>query len=400
MNVIESSSVSKESDSSLQSGVAQKLPESLAIISNQAFSLINFRGALIRDLVASRVRVLALAPDFTDDLREMVRSLGADPVDYSLQRAGLNPIRDGLDALQLSFLLRRLRPEATLAYFVKPVIFGTIAAWLAGISTRFAMIEGLGYVFMEDESARSPKRRFLRSIVGGLYRIALDRTRRVILLNRDDIDDLCGAGILERSKAVLIPGIGVNLADFPQGPVLAEPTTFILVARMLREKGVYDFVDAARLVKAKYPSTRFVLVGGTDANPGSVLEQELVQWQREGVIDWLGQVSDVKERLAQASVFVLPSYREGLPRSTQEAMVVGRAVITTNAPGCRDTVVDGENGFLVPVRDPIALARAMERFIEQPSLAKTMGAASRRMAEERFDVRVINRHMLAALSVD
>lgn len=376
------------------------LPNSLAIISNQAFSLINFRGALIRDLVASGVRVLALAPDFTDDFRAKIRELGAEPVDYSLQRAGLNPLRDSIDSVRLALLLRRLRPEATLAYFIKPVIFGTMAAWMASVPSRFAMIEGLGYAFMDDDSARTPKRVLLRALVARLYQLALSRAKRVILLNQDDISDLCGSGILARSKAVLIPGIGVSLKNFPYVPVIVGQITFVLVARLLREKGVYDFVEAARLVKSRWPDARFVLVGGVDANPGSVSEQELKVWEREGVVVWTGQIADVKSQLINASVFVLPSYREGLPRSTQEAMAIGRPVITTNSPGCRDTVIDGENGFLVPVRNPVALARAMEKFIEQPSLIESMGRASRRIAEDRFDVTVINRRMLAALSLD
>ena len=376
------------------------LPSSIAIISNQAFSLINFRGALIRDLAASGVRVLALAPDFTDSFRLKVCELGAEPIDYSLQRAGLNPLRDAVDAFRLSCLLKRLRPQATLAYFIKPVIFGTLAAWVAGLRMRIALIEGLGFVFMEDQSALTIKRKLLRALVGGLYRLALAKAERVILLNQDDIDDLCRAGILEGSKAVLVPGIGVNLADFPPSPVFCNPLTFVLVARMLREKGVYEFVDAARIVKARYRGVRFVLVGGTDANPGAILERELVAWRQEGVVEWLGHVSDVREKLVAASVFVLPSYREGLPRSTQEAMSMAKPVITTNVPGCRDTVIDGENGFIVPAHDPAALATAMVRFIEKPSLIETMGCASRRMAEARFDVRVINRCMLAALSVD
>lgn len=381
--------------------ISGRLPQSLAVISNQAFSLINFRGALIQDLVAKDVRVYALAPDFTDEFREKVRNLGAEPIDYSLQRAGLNPLRDSIDSVRLALLLRRLRPEATLAYFIKPVIFGTMAAWMAGVPARFAMIEGLGYVFMDDDSARTPKRVLLRALAARLYRLALSRAKRVILLNRDDVADLCSAGILARSKAVLIPGIGVSLKDFPHVPVTSDPVTFVLVARLLREKGVYDFVEAARLVKARCPGARFVLVGGVDANPGSVSEQELRVWEREGVVAWTGQIADVRSQLINASVFVLPSYyREGVPRSTQEAMAIGRPVITTNSPGCRDTVICGENGFLVPVRNPVALASAMVKFIEQPSLIESMGRASRRIAEERFDVTVINRRMLAALSTD
>lgn len=373
----------------------------MAIISSQAFSLVNFRGPLIRELTAQGVGVVALAPDYTPELRSQVQALGAEALDYSLDRAGMNPIRDAVDTLRLARILRRIRPQVTLGYFAKPVVFGTIAAWLACVPLRIAMIEGLGYAFMHDETARSMPRRLLRRIVTGLYRFALGKAARVILLNKDDVRDLCDAGVLAASKAILIPGIGVDLDAFRPAPVVAEPLTFMLVARLLREKGVYDFVEAARTVRGLHPNVRFVLVGGKDANPGSVSDEQLTAWQAEGVIEWTGPVPDVRPYLASASVFVLPSYyREGVPRSTQEAMAMGRPVITTDAPGCRETVDEGVNGFLVPVRRPAALAQAMQCFIAEPSLIATMGAASRRLAEERFDVRRINRQMLAALVPD
>lgn len=373
----------------------------MAIISSQAFSLVNFRGPLIRELTAQGIGVVALAPDYTPELRSQVQALGAEALDYSLDRAGMNPIRDAVDTLRLARILRRIRPQVTLGYFAKPVVFGTIAAWLACVPLRIAMIEGLGYAFMRDETARSIPRDLLRRIVTGLYRFALGKAARVILLNKDDIRDLCDAGVLKASKAILIPGIGVDLDAFRPAPVVTEPLTFMLVARLLREKGVYDFVDAARTVRSLHPDVRFVLVGGKDANPGSVSDDQLTAWQAEGVVEWTGPVPDVRPYLAGASVFVLPSYyREGVPRSTQEAMAMGRPVITTDAPGCRETVDEGVNGFLVPVRRPAALAQAMQRFIAEPSLIATMGAASRRLAEERFDVRRLNRQMLAALVPD
>lgn len=372
----------------------------IAIISSQAFSLVNFRGPLIRELTTQGIGVVALAPDYTPELRSQVQALGAEAVDYSLDRTGTNPIRDAVDTLRLARILRRIRPPVTLSYFAKPVVFGTIAAWLACVPLRIAMIEGLGYAFMRDETARSIAREMLRSIVSGLYRFALGRAARVILLNKDDIRDLCDAGVLKASKAILIPGIGVDLDAFRPAPVVAEPLTFMLVARLLREKGVYDFVEAARTIRSLRPDVRFVLVGGKDANPGSVSDEQLTAWQAEGVVEWTGPVPDVRPYLGSASVFVLPSYREGVPRSTQEAMAMGRPVITTDAPGCRETVDEGVNGFLVPVRQPAVLAQAMQRFIAEPSLIATMGAASRQLAEERFDVRRINRLMLAALIPD
>lgn len=370
----------------------------LAMITSQAFSLVNFRGPLIAALVSRGTRVYALAPDYDDDLKRRVAALGAHPVDCSMARAGLNPLRDLGDLWRLSRLLRRLAPDATLAYFVKPVIYGSIAAWLARVPDRYSLVAGLGFVFTDDPSARRPGRRLLRAVVARLYRFALARNRRVILQNQDDLHTLASSGILDARKAVLIRGTGVDLDHYRLAPVVRSPPVFLLVARMLREKGVHDFVAAARLLKARHPQARFILVGGTDPNPGSVAAAELESWAQEGVVEWVGQVEDVRPWMARASVFVLPSYyREGVPRGNQEAMAMGRPIVTTDWVGCRETVEDGVNGFMVPVRDPAALARAMSRFVEDPDLIETMGLAGRRMAEERFDVHDINRRIVEVL---
>lgn len=371
----------------------------LAIISNQAFSLVNFRGYLIRELVAAGVEVYALAPDYDDRFRGEVRSLGAVPVDFSLARTGMNPLRDGLDLLRLTNLLRRIRPDATLGYFIKPVIYGTIAAWLAGVPRRYALIEGLGYVFTESGAKESWRRVVLCWIVSALYRAALKRAERVFFLNDDDISEFVEKGIVDQDKTVKLGGIGVDLDEWRPLPPSMQPLTFLLAARLLREKGIVEYAEAARRVKRRYPNVRFVLLGGLDPNPGGLTQSEVEEWVREGLLEWPGHV-DVRPWLAQTSVYVLPSYREGVPRSTQEAMAMGRPVITTDAPGCRETVEHGRNGFLVPVRDPRALAEAMLRFIEQPELIESMGRESRRMAEERFDVYKVNAVMLQAMGIE
>jgi len=178
-----------------------------------------------------------------------------------------------------------------------------------------------------------------------------------------------------------------------------EPITFTLAARLLREKGIVEFAQAAQRIKQHYPNTRFLLLGRLDTNPGALREHEVRQWAEAGILEWHGHVPDVRPYFAQTSVYVLPSYREGVPRSTQEAMAMARPVITTDAPGCRETVIDGVNGFLVPPRDVDALVRAMERFILQPELIITMGQASRKLAEERFDVHKINQRILAVMGI-
>jgi len=339
--------------------------------------------------------VLALAPDYDDSSRAGVKDLGAVPVDYHLSRTGLDPLQDTRDFLCLVCLLERLRLDVTLAYSTKPVIYGTLAAWLARVPRRYALITGLGCVFTFPTAREAAFRKCLRTVVSLLYCMSLHRATRVLFQNPDDLREFCLQGLVEQKKAVLIGATGVDLEAFSPAPPVQSPVTFLLAARLLREKGVCEFAEAARRIRSKYPGTRFLLLGGLDTIPGGIKREEVEEWVREQILEWPGHVQDVRPWIAQASVFVFPSYyREGVPRSTQEAMAMGRPVITTDAPGCRETVIDGVNGFLVPVRNVDALVKAMERFILEPELIERMGKESRRIAEERFDVYKINARFL------
>ncbi len=283
-------------------------------------------------------------------------------------------------------------------YAIKPVIYGSLAARIAGVPRRFAMIEGLGYAFTPPDGREHLKRRALRGMVSILYATALRSPSRVFFLNGDDIDEFTRSHLVSPKKASLLGGIGVELEKWPPAPPVTRPVTFLLAARLLREKGIVEYATAARLVRSRHPEARFILLGGLDSNPGALSREEVESWSDD--VEWPGHVPDVRPWLARASVFVLPSYyREGVPRSTQEAMSMARPVITTDAPGCRETVVDGVNGFLVPPRDPQALAEAMERFILHPELIERMGQASRRLAEERFDVRRANLRIMEEMGL-
>lgn len=270
--------------------------------------MVNFRGPLIRALAARGLTVLALAPDYDARTRAEVRALGAEPVDFALSRAGMNPFADGVAAIGLAVLLRRLRADVSFAYSVKPVIYGTLGAWAAGVPRRHALIEGLGYVFVDAGDGLPAGRRLLRWAVLRLYALALGRAAKVFFVNADDAGELAAAGALDPGKAVNLGGIGLDLAEWPQAPAVEKPLTFLLVARLLAEKGIREYVAAARQVKAAHPDVRFRLAGSLDSNPGGISGEEADAWAAEGIVEWAGHVP-VRPWLAEASVFVLPSYR-------------------------------------------------------------------------------------------
>lgn len=358
---------------------------SVALVTNGAMSVANFRGQVVAELARRGVRVHALAPDWCDRTRAAARACGAEPVDISLSRTGMNPVRDGADVLRLAATLRRLRPDAVLTYFVKPNIYGTLAATVARVPRRIAMVEGLGVVF-DAEMAATRKRRLLRGVNKALYRAAFAHADKVLFLNREDEAFFVRERLVAAAKAIRFGAIGVDLNAFAAVPPVAAPITFVMMARLVRQKGVLVFAEAAAKVRAVAPDARFLLLGAFDSNPDSLGPADLQHYIDDGTIDWPGHVDDVRARLAAASVFVLPSwYPEGVPRSSQEAAAMGKPVITTDAVGCRDTVEDGVNGLLVPPRNVDALAAAMLRFVREPRLIASMGAASRRMAEARWD---------------
>ena len=387
-------------DRSVEDSARPAAGTTIVLISSAAMSFWFFRAEFIRKLARRGIRVIALAPDFDREGRERVRGFGAEPVDYSLERAGLSPGRDLRDFVRLARLLRRLSPDAVIGYFIKPVIYGSIAASLAGVPRRFGMVAGLGYVFTESGQRESWKRKALRTLASSLYRLALSLCDRVLFLNRDDRDAFLGAGLVDEDKVVLLPSEGIDLDRFSPAPPVTSPIRFLLVARLLREKGLAEYAEAARIVRARHPEVEFHLVGGTDPNPGAVDLKLVEGWVREGAIEWKGEMADVRPAIAMSSVYVLPSYREGKPISTQEAMAMGRPIITTDVPGCRDTVEEGVNGFLVPVRDSRALAEAMLRFVDEPALISAMGRESRRIAERDFDVAAINEMIVGAIDLD
>lgn len=359
-------------------------------------SLLQFRGELIDALLGAGGDVHIACPDLPagSQHRKALEARGVIVHEIPLRRTGTNPFADLQLTFHLVLLMSRIRPDHVLGYTIKPVIYGTLAATFSRVTKRFALITGLGYAFQGNG-----ERGLLRSLVQWLYTLALRNTHKVFFQNPDDESLFRTQELLPTNvPSCVVNGSGVDVAAFDVAP-LPTNTRFLLIARLLGDKGVREYVEAARKVRARYPKADFCLVGWIDVNPDAIRTDELDAWIKEGVIEYLGRLKDVRPAIADCSVYVLPSYREGTPRTVLEAMAMGRSVITTDAPGCRETVVDGENGILVPVKAVDELAEAMVRFIEEPELAARMGRRSRLIAEEKYDVHRVNAVMLREMGI-
>lgn len=370
------------------------------IIAGAPGSLIRFRGHLISDLIDQGLTVHAASPDLTPDseIRAMLEQKGVHVHEIYLKRTGMNLVDDVRTLVDLAQLMHRVRPDYVLGYTVKPVIFGTLAGALAGCPQRFALITGLGYAF--SECSENHRQRLVGGIVTHLYRQSLRHAHKVFFQNPDDQTLFRQLGMLNgTTPSVVVNGSGVDIEHYAPRDYPGR-VTFVLISRLLIDKGVREYVEAAYRLKEAFPEASFLLVGGLDSNPRAITLQELDRWVADGVITYLGKLDDVREALATASVFVLPSfYREGIPRTILEALAMGRPVITTDTPGCRETVVDGENGYLVPPRDADRLASAMCKFLENPELAIGMGKRAREAAMKKFDVRLVNAVMLKEMGI-
>jgi glycosyltransferase involved in cell wall biosynthesis len=276
------------------------------------------------------------------------------------------------------------------------VIYGSIAAHACGVKQVVSMITGAGYAFQRA----TWKGKAVHSLVRPLYRKALAYNDVVFFQNRDNLALFREEGVLDDPrKSVVIHGSGVDLAHYAPVAPWIRPVTFLLIARLLYDKGIREYVEAARLLKAGYPEAQFRLLGPLDSNPMGIPRRVVDEWRREGVIEYLPATRDVRPYLAETSVYVLPSYHEGMPRTVLEAMSMGRPIVTTDATGCRETVIEGRNGYIVSVKNSKALSEAMERFLIDPSLIPAMGHQSRRLAEERFDMRKVNSVILSRLGI-
>jgi glycosyltransferase involved in cell wall biosynthesis len=348
---------------------------------------------LISALVGHGCEVHALAPDIDEELAEQVRRLGATPRSVTLTNSGLNPISNIATLRGLIQQFRTLRPDCVISYTIKPVTLGSIAARRAGVPRIVALVTGLGYAFGPGNEWR---RRISRAVGKLLYRRALNTCNLAIFQNPDDEADFRRLGLLpKRLPTVQVRGSGVDVERFHPVPLKTGPC-FLMLARLLGDKGVREYAKAARFLLETSPDARFILAGDKATVPDAITQGELDEMIAGG-IEYLGALNDVRPAIADSNVFVLPSYREGTPRSVLEAMAMGRPIVTCDVPGCRETVVEGVNGYLVPARNWRALADGMRRFIDHPKLIKSMGDASLTRARSLFDAHHVAESIVASI---
>ncbi len=373
----------------------------IIIIGTVASSFLGFRADLIKILIQKNHIVYAFTSEYTNSELEKIKLLGAMPVTYEQKRGGLNPLVDVISTYLLTNKIKAIAPDLVFSYFSKPVIFGTLAARWAKVPKVIGMLEGLGYTFTKQPKGLIKRTQLIKQIQIALYRISLPRLDTLIFLNPDDPNDLLEEYSIKVRKVEVLGGIGLNLDDYSYSNNYPKNPVFIFIARLLAEKGIHDYIAAAKIVKNIYPQARFVVLGAIDKVAlGALTEVELRQFIKASIIEYPGHVNNVSDWITKSSVFVLPSYyREGVPRSTQEAMAIGRPIITTDVPGCRETVIDGVNGFLVEKWNPKALAEKMIYFIEHPEQIKKMGDESYKLAQEKFDADKVNKRLINMLGL-
>ena len=364
------------------------------LISPKNRSAYNFRGDLIKDIQSKGYDVAVIGPN--KEGVDKIEALGAKFIEVPNNKNGMNPFADILYCLRLRKIMKYEKADAILGYTIKPVIYGSIAGWLAGVKNRNAMITGAGYLF----ASTSLKARIVRLISFVLYRMGLGAAHHVIFQNVDDLNEFVNHSLVKRNKCQVVNGSGVNMnkykpTDYP------KITTFFFLGRLVNAKGGMDFVKAAKIVKAKYPESRFMILGKIDKTlPDAITADDLMPYVNDGTVELFPETDNIAQFYAMSSVFVLPTaYREGTPRVILEALASARAIITTFTPGCKETVTDGVNGFFVPIHNPEECAKKMIHFIENPADVQKMGAASLELCKNKYEVSIINENMLSIMDI-
>ncbi len=357
----------------------------ICVITAATWTVRKFRIDMIDEFVRRCCDVVVLGDEGEADWNGYFADHGVRYRSYFVTRNGMNPAGDLKTLKSLKRILQEERPDKVFTYQIKPNIYGGIAAHATGIADIYMMMGGIGSIFL----AKGMKQTALRRVVSLEYRCAMRYAKRIFFQNHEDANVFVGLGITSQEKVVYTSGSGVNTGMFAPTP-LPESPSFIFIGRAIRDKGAVEYLLASRALKRQHPEATCHFVGGVDSNPSSLRMEDIEPFIGDGSIVWHGWQDDVRPYISKASVFVLPSYREGTPKAALEAMAMGRAIVTTDAPGCREVVRRGVNGLLVAPGDADCLTAAMSTLADDPQLVKNMGTASRAIAESKFDVKAVN----------
>ncbi|SIR46626.1 glycosyltransferase family 4 protein [Halanaerobium kushneri] len=369
----------------------------LVIISNISTSLINFRGELIKKWIDLGYEVYTLAPGYNDNHKEILESWKAKTVEYNLNRSGLNPFKDLKSLINLSNKIKEIDPDYIFSYTIKPVVFSSLISKQIDLKGMYSLIPGLGYAFNDG----GLKNKIVNKVAVFLYKISLSNNDKVFFQNPDDLDLFVSLNLISKDKTVLVNGSGVDTEKFYNTDPQKEKISFLIMARLLKSKGIKHYIEAARIIKKEYPDVEFNILGSPGSGPDAVSLDYVKKADQDNIINYPGRVEDVKPFIAKNSIYVLPSYyREGTPRSILEAMSMGKPIITTDNPGCRETVNEGQNGFLIPIKNHKILADKMRYFIENKNEIVRMGKKSRKIAEEKYNVHRVNQKIIQEMNLE
>ena len=362
--------------------------QKILVLSSHTKSLFWFRMDMMRSFLRHGYAVVAVGSEPDDEWQDKFQKENIHYRTIPISRNGLNPFGDLKTYHAIKKLLEEERPDKIFCYQAKTVIYGTIAAHHLGITEVYPLIAGLGSIFR----GQGLKNGIIRQIMKREYQYALRFAKKIMFQNHDDLDCFVQEGIVNRDHTTIINGSGVDTRHFIPTP-FPEQMTFLMISRLIRDKGVFEYLEAARKVRASHKDVRFLLVGPYDTNPSALKQEELQEYISDGSIEYLGELTDVRPAIAQSSVYVLPSYHEGTPKTVLEAMACGRPIITTDAPGCRETVQEGVNGYLVEPKNVEALVESVMKVIGDNESFEEMGNASRKLAVKKYDIDIVNQQI-------
>lgn len=369
------------------------MKKKILMIAPKTSTFINFRGDLIKDILKKGYDVTVVIPEkgyesFFEELGVKIRYINLDKNSYSIFNA-LNYYKD------LVKIIKEEAPDKVFSYTIKPVIFGSLAAKRANVKEIYSLICGLGYLFAVDTF----KVKILRTICGLAYKLALKFNTKVIFQNKDDIDEFVKRRYVSKEKSELVNGSGVNLTKFKKNKI-PKNVSFIMISRILKQKGVMEYFEAAKIIKEKYKNVKFTYIGAIDKTSNSINMNVLKPYIDSEIVEYIPETNEVEKYIAKSSVFVLPSYyREGIPRTLIEATAMARPIITTRTPGCKETITNGKNGYFVETRDVKDLVNKMELMIEKQDKLQEMGEESYKLCLEKFTIDIINKRMMDIMGV-